>query len=136
MCDQFRQINASLWLNYSKGYGKELQHPFKHDATESVLEMSVLFAKKLYEINEHSMDESQGNEHFILCKQWQNAKKPIFLMNQTREETGKPTTDGTISVVISKIDTIEPAIKTALEDLRFPLIGFFFFICLLFCVFF
>ena len=87
--------------------------------------MSVSFANKLYEINEESMDETQGNESFVLCQEWQKAKKPIFLMNQTREETGKPTTDGTISVITSNLDSIENNLKEILKLHRFSLIGLF-----------
>ncbi|ETO03184.1 hypothetical protein RFI_34224 [Reticulomyxa filosa] len=84
--NQFSSLTDSVFLRNEDEESQQWPLRFKHEVTKSVIAISTDLSSRLYEKgdmhNQYSLEESQGEDEFYLCKEWQRSEHFLYLVNQ------------------------------------------------------
>ncbi|ETO36339.1 hypothetical protein RFI_00723 [Reticulomyxa filosa] len=80
--NQFVPLSDSVFLRNEDEESRQWPLRFKHEVTKSVIAISTDLSCRLYAHNQDDVDESKGEDEFYLCKQWQQSKNFLYLVNQ------------------------------------------------------
>ncbi|ETO32803.1 hypothetical protein RFI_04312 [Reticulomyxa filosa] len=85
--NQFSPLVDSVFLRNEDKESREWPLRFKHEVTKSIIAISMDLSSRLYErgnahSNGNNLEESEGEEEFYLCKEWQRSKDFLYLVNQ------------------------------------------------------